>query len=143
MGEESNQGLRERLAMYKKPQNSFKPAVTVFALVFTVAFFAQPSTVPQLGLAQIPAQGASKVMNGLGKFGQGSKTFLLAPIVDLFSNNALDAVLSTPGLSTIIGIVTRIFIAVVFGSFRCRNERKKWSHVPRVSFPRKRILESV
>jgi len=152
--EESNQGLRERLAMYKKPQNSFKPAVTVFALVFTVAFFAQPSTVPQLGLAQIPAQGASKVMNGLGKFGQGSKTFLLAPIVDLFSNNALDAVLSPPGLSTIIGIVTRIFIAVVFasicavcfhyfGSFRCRNERKKWSHVPRVSFPRKRILESV
>lgn len=152
--EESNQGLRERLAMYKKTQNSFKPAVTVFALVFTVAFFAQPSTVPQLGLAQIPAQGASKVMNGLGKFGQGSKTFLLAPIVDLFSNNALDAVLSTPGLSTFIGIVTRIFIAIVlagicavcfhyFGSLRCRNERKKWSHVPRVSFPRKRILESV
>merc|ERR1712025_1495124 len=106
MGEESNQGLRERLAMYKKPQNSFKPAVTVFALVFTVAFFAQPSTVPQVGLAQLPGQGASKVMSGLGRFGQGSKTFLLAPVIDMFSNSALDAALSAPGLTAVLNGTT-------------------------------------
>ena len=137
--EESNQGLRERLAMYKKPQNSYKPAVTVFALVFTVAFFAQPSTVPQVGLAQLPGQGASKVMSGLGRFGQGSKTFLLAPIIDMFSNSALDAALSTPGLTTVLGIVTKLFIAVVlaslcalcfhyFGSFRWSNKRQEKIH---------------
>ena len=63
--EENNQELREQLAMYKKPQNSLKSAVTVIALVFTVAFFAQPSAVPQVGLEQLPGQGASRRLSDL------------------------------------------------------------------------------
>jgi len=150
--EADNQGLREQLAMYKKPQNSLKPAVTVFALVFTVAFFAQPSAVPQVGLAQLPGQGASKVMSGLGRFGQGSKTFLLAPIIDMFSNSALDAALSAPGLTAIVGIVTRLFIAVVlaslcalcfhyFGIFQ--RSKKRHAKISPQFAPSELILESV
>jgi len=150
--EESNQGLRERLAMYKKPNHSYKPAVTVFAIVFTVAFFAQPSTTPQVGLPQLPGQGASRVMSG--KFGQGRNTFLLAPIVDLFSNNAIDAALSMPILPTIIGVVTKVFIALVlssicamcfhyFGNVRWwYGERRVKSH-NHIPVPRELILESV
>merc|ERR1712224_604416 len=112
--EENNKNLRNRLEKYRRPGGiSYKPAGTVFALVFTVAFFAQPSTIPNVGLTQLPGQGASKVMSG---FGKGSKTFLLAPFIDLFSNSAIDAVLSAPILPTIIAIVTKIFIAVVFAS---------------------------
>jgi len=155
--EENNQNLREQLAMYKKPQNSYKPAVTVFALVFTVAFFAQPSTVPKVGLAQLPGQGASKVMSGFGNFGQGSKAFLLAPVIDLFSNSAVDAALSTPGLSTIISTVTRLFIAVALasicalcfhyfgGSVKWRNENRSKSPqiVPHILPRDELMLESV
>lgn len=152
--EENNQELREQLAMYKKPQNSFKPAVTVFALVFTVAFFAQPSAVPQVGLAQLPGQGASKVMSGLGRIGQGSKTFLLAPIIDMFSNSALDAALSAPGLTTIVGIVSRLFIAAVlasfcalcfhyFGIYQRSKKRYAKSDVSPEFAPSELILESV
>jgi len=157
--ETSNQGLRERLAMYKKPHNSYKPAVTVFALVFTVAFFAQPSTVPQVGLSQLPGQGASKVMNGFGKFSQGSRTFLLAPLLDLFSNSAIDAAISTPILPTIISAVSKIFIAFALASIcalcfhyfgtlrRCNEQRhlkvKCEDQISRVSFLDEPILDSV
>merc|ERR1712224_302373 len=145
--------MGERLAMYKKPNNSYKPAVTVFAIVFTVAFWAQPSNVPQVGLAQLPGQGASKVMSGLGKFGQGRNTFLLAPIVDLFSNSALDAALSMPILPTIVGIVTKAFIALAlasicavcfhyFGCIRWGYDSRLKSQ-NRVSVPRELMLESV
>lgn len=156
--ETSNQGLRERLAMYKKPNNSYKPAVTVFALVFTVAFFAQPSAVPQVGLSRLPGQGASKVMNGFGKFGQGSRTFLLAPLIDLFSNSAIDAAISTPMLPTIVSAVSKIFIAFAlasicavcfyyFGTMRMCNEQrhkvKCEDQASRVSFLDEPILDTV
>merc|ERR1712224_175913 len=156
--ETSNQGLRERLAMYKKPNNSYKPAVTVFALVFTVAFFAQPSAVPQVGLSRLPGQGASKVMNGFGKFGQGSRTFLLAPLIDLFSNSAIDAAISTPILPTIIATVSKIFIAFALASIcavcfhyfgtlrRCNEQRHKVKcedQASRVSFLDEPILDTV
>merc|ERR1712032_1414301 len=153
--EESNQGLREKLAMYKKPGHSYKPAVTVFALVFTVAFFAQPSTVAQAGFARLPGQGASKVMGGLGKFGQGSKTFLLAPFIDLFSNSAIDSALSMPVLPTIISIVSKVFIALIlatvcallfhyFGSLRQNENRDKNDNtLPHVYATRELILDRV
>merc|ERR1712110_443752 len=149
--EENNQGLRERLAMYKKPSSSYKPAVTVFALVFTVAFFSQPSAAPQVGLTQLAGQGSSKVMSS---FGRGSKGLFLAPIVDLLPNGAIDTVLSASVLPTMIAVVTKILIALVLASMcamcfhyfgnlwggRQRRQRKSHHHI---SDPRNAILESV
>merc|ERR1712226_191880 len=145
--EENNQDLRERLAMYKKPANSYKSAVTVFALVFTVSFFAQPAAVPQAGLAQLPSQGASKVLSG---FGTG-RAFLLAPFIDLFSDHAIDAALSTPVLPTIITVATKITIAFALASMCAfffhyvgtlwgRRQSKSRNHI---SFTRNLIVDTV
>jgi len=116
--EKENKNLRGKLQSYGSQASPLKPVVTVFALVFAVTFFAQSSALPGTSLGTNVGGSRGKVL--LSPVANPSKFkgtgFLLAPILDLFPDSAINSFLSSGFLPLMVDIVSKLFVAFLLAA---------------------------
>lgn len=113
--EKENDSLQNQLADFKSPNSAVRPAMAVFALVFTVAFYAQPTTdytalAASHGSPPINTKVWSQDPHHVPVAG-----FFLAPALELLPNSVLNAE-SLDILPIIVDVVTKLFVALVIAS---------------------------